>query len=198
MSYDPRTYTGIPTEPVGSLPRPMKLQNAYADYDAGKIGLADLEAEQEICARDSIMRMEATGSPIICDGEQRWSSFATYPITDTLAGTGLASSLGGGGGQFFAIFADGHGRQLPKLTSGPFRYKAFASDSLKKSIKLATKPMKQAVIAPSMLALLYPLDEEVAGYPRDAFEADLINECEKDIRQAFAAGAARVSIDFTE
>ena len=197
MSYDPRTLTGIPTEPVGSLPRPMKLQKAYADYDAGKIKLADLEAEQEIAAADSIKRMEATGSPIVSDGEQRWSSFATYPITDTLAGTGLANHLGGGG-QFFAIFADGHSRQLPKLTSGPFRYKAFASDSLKKSIKLATKPMKQAVIAPSMLALLYPLNEEVAGYPRAEFEADLINECEKDIRQAFAAGAARVSVDFTE
>ena len=197
MTYDPRTSTGIPTEPVGSLPRPSKLQAAYADYDAGKIKLEQLEAEQEKAAADSIKRMEATGSPIVSDGEQRWSSFATYPVTDTLAGTGLAKNLGGGG-QFFAIFADGHNRQLPKLTGGPFRYKAFASDSLKKSIKLATKPMKQAVIAPSMLALLYPLKEEVPGYSRKQFEEDLCNECEKDIRQAFAAGAARVSIDFTE
>jgi methionine synthase II (cobalamin-independent) len=58
--------------------------------------------------------------------------------------------------------------------------------------------MKQAVIAPSMLALLYPLDSELPGYSRENFEEDLVNECEKDIRQAFAAGAARVSIDFTE
>ncbi len=58
--------------------------------------------------------------------------------------------------------------------------------------------MKQAVIAPSMLALLYPLDDEVPGYPREEFEEDLVSECERDIRQAFAAGAARVSIDFTE
>ena len=197
MSYDPRTATGIPTEPVGSLPRPAKLQAAYADYDLGKIKLDQLEAEQEIAVADSIKRMEATGSPIVSDGEQRWSSFATYPITDTLAGTGLAGKLTGGG-QYFAIFADGHNRQLPKLTGGPFRYKNFASDSLKKSIRLATKPMKQAVIAPSMLALLYPLKEEVPGYARAAFEDDLCNECEKDIRQAFAAGAVRVSIDFTE
>ena len=197
MTYNPRTATGIPTEPVGSLPRPGKLQEAYARYDTGNITLAALEAEQELAAADSIKRFEATGSPIISDGEQRWSSFATYPITDTLAGTGLANNLGGGG-QFFAIFADGHNRQLPKLTGGPFRYKAFASDSLKKSIKLASKPMKQAVIAPSMLALLYPLTEEVPGYTRAAFEEDLCNETEKDIRQAFAAGASRVSIDFTE
>ena len=197
MAYNPRTSTGIPTEPVGSLPRPMKLQEAYRDYDNGRIKLEQLEALQEEAARDSIKRMEATGAPIVSDGEQRWSSFATYPVTDTLAGTGLAKNLGGGG-QYFAIFADGHNRQLPKLTGGPFRYKAYAADSLKKSIKLASKPMKQAVIAPSMLALLYPLDEDVPGYSRTQFEADLCDECEKDIRQAFAAGAARVSVDFTE
>ena len=197
-TYDPRSATGIPTEPVGSLPRPSTLQAAYAAYDAGTIGKEDLENEQDAAVRDSIEHLEATGAPIISDGEQRWSSFATYPITDTLAGTGLADNLGGTGGQFFAIFADGHGRQLPRLTGGPFRYKTYAADTLKQSIGLTSRPMKQAVIAPSMLALLYPLSTDVPDYSRDEFEADLIDECEKDIRQAFAAGAARVSVDFTE
>jgi methionine synthase II (cobalamin-independent) len=197
MAYDPRTDTGIPTEPVGSLPRPSSLQAAYADYDAGKISKEDLEREQDAAVKDSIERMEATGSPIVSDGEQRWSSFATYPITDTLAGTGLAPNLAPGG-QFFAIFADGHGRQLPKLTGGPLRYNNYAADALSKSIKYATKPMKQAVIAPSMLALLYPLRDPVEGYSREEFEQDIVNECVTDIRKAFEAGAARVSIDFTE
>lgn len=196
--YDPRTETGIPVENVGSLPRPTSLQAAYAAYDAGEIERSDLEEHQDAAAKESIERMEATGQPIVSDGEQRWSSFATYPITDTLAGTGLADGLAGDGGQFFAIFSDGHGRQLPRLTRGPFRYKTYAADTLAKSIGYATKPMKQAVIAPSMLALLYPLDEEIPGYSREEFEADLVDECEKDIRQAFAAGAKRVSVDFTE
>jgi methionine synthase II (cobalamin-independent) len=196
--YDPRTATGIPTEPVGSLPRPSRLQQAYAQYDAGQITREQLETEQDMAVRDSIEHLEATGAPIISDGEQRWSSFATYAITDTLAGTGLADHLAGSGGQYFAIFADGHKRQLPRLTSGPFRYKTYAADTLKRSIAMAHTPMKQAVIAPSMLALLYPLDEEIPGYTREQFEADLVDECEKDIRQAFAAGAARVSVDFTE
>ena len=195
--YDPRTATGIPTEPVGSLPRPTKLQQAYAKFDAGEIDEVDLEKEQDVAVKDSIERFEATGSPIISDGEQRWSSFATYPIATTLAGTGLAPSLGPGG-QFFAIFADGHGRQLPKLERGPFAYNQHAADSLKKSIAYASKPLKQAVIAPSMLALLYPLKDPVEGYSREDFEAALIDECEKDIRGSFAAGAARVSVDFTE
>jgi methionine synthase II (cobalamin-independent) len=198
MAYDPRTETGIPTEPVGSLPRPTKLQEAYAAYDAGSISREQLEAEQDEAVNDSIRRGEATGAPIISDGEQRWSSFATYAITDTLAGTGLADNLAPTGGQFFAIFSDGHNRQLPRLTGGPFRYKTYAADTLAKSIGSASRPMKQAVIAPSMLALLYPLDEEVPGYSREDFEEDLVGECEKDIRRAFETGAARVSIDFTE
>jgi len=160
VTYDPRTSTGIPTEPVGSLPRPAVLQEAYARYDRGEISKDELAEQQDAAVRDSIEKFEATGSPIISDGEQRWSSFATYPITDTLAGTGLAPTLGPGG-QYFAIFADGHSRQLPKLERGPFTYVNYAADSLAKSLPFAHKPMKQAVIAPSMLALLYPLRDPV-------------------------------------
>jgi hypothetical protein len=130
--YDPRSETGIPTEPVGSLPRPSTLQAAYAAYDKGEIDKAALEKEQDAAVEDSIKHLEATGSPIISDGEQRWSSFATYALADTLAGTGLADNLAGGG-QFFAIFADGHNRQLPKLTGGPFRYKTYASEFVEKN-----------------------------------------------------------------
>ena len=187
----------IPTENVGSLPRSSKLQTAITNYDAGKITREELEREQDAACRDSIQRMEATGSPIVSDGEQRASSFATYPLVDTLAGTGLAENLAPDG-QHFAFFTDGHHRQLPRLTSGPFRYKTYAAEFVQKSIKMATKPMKQAVIAPSMLSLLYPLDGEVSGYPRDQFLEDLCNECEKDIRSCFKTGAVRVSIDFTE
>jgi methionine synthase II (cobalamin-independent) len=187
----------IPTEPVGSLPRPAKLQAAIAAYDAGKITKDQLTQEQDAACLDSIKRMEATGSPIVSDGEQRVSSFATYPLADTLAGTGLAENLAGDG-QYFAIFTDGHHRQLPRLTSGPFRYKTYAAEYVEKAKRMATKPIKQAVIAPSMLALLYPLDGEVKGYTRELFLSDLCDECEKDIRKAFKAGASRVSIDFTE
>jgi methionine synthase II (cobalamin-independent) len=187
----------IPTELVGSLPRPMKLQQAYADYDEGKITWQQLQAEQDTAAEDSIRRLEATGEPIVTDGEQRESSFATYSITDTLAGTGLTENLAGDG-QFFAIFDDGHHRQLPRLTGGPFRYKTYASEFVEKNVKIATHPVKQAVISPSMMSLLYPLEGELDGYSREQFLADVIEECEKDIRQCFAAGAVRVSVDFTE
>jgi methionine synthase II (cobalamin-independent) len=187
----------IPTELVGSLPRPEKLQNGYQDLDDGKITWEELQAMQDEAAEDSIKRLEATGEPIVTDGEQRESSFATYSITDTLAGTGLAPNLAGDG-QFFAIFDDGHHRQLPRLTGGPFRYKTYASEFVEKNKKIATHDVKQAVISPSMMMLLYPLDGEIDGYSREQFLEDCVNECEKDIRQCVAAGAVRVSVDFTE
>ncbi len=187
----------IPTELVGSLPRPLKLQEAFEDLDQGKITFADLQVLQDEAAEDSIKRLEQTGETYVSDGEQRESSFATYPITDTLAGTGLADNLAGDG-QFFAIFDDGHQRQLPRLTGGPFRYKTFAREFVEKNTAIATKPVKQAVISASMMMLLYPLDEELEGYSREQFLDDVCDEVEKDIRGCFAAGAQRVSIDFTE
>jgi methionine synthase II (cobalamin-independent) len=175
----------------------MSLQQAYADYDEGKISLDDLRTAQDAAAADSIKRLEATGEPIVTDGEQRESSFATYNLTDTLAGTGLADGLAGDG-QFFAIFDDGHNRQLPRITKGPFRYKTYASEYVAKNRMIATHPVKQAVISPSMMMLLYPLEQEIDGYPREQFLMDCVNEAEKDIRQCFDAGAVRVSVDFTE
>ena len=197
--YDPRTATGIPTEPVGSLPRPSWLQQAYAEYDAGQITRDQLEAEQDKAVADSIEHLEATGAPIISDGEQRWSSFATYAITDTLAGHRAGRPPGR---DRRAVFRDLRRRAQPAAAAADRR--PVPVQDLRRATRwpsrsrLAHKPMKQAVIAPSMLALLYPLDDEIPGYTREQFEADLVDECEKDIRQAFAAGAARVSIDFTE
>ena len=143
----------IPTELVGSLPRPMKLQKAFQAHDDGQIDFEQLQAEQDKAAEDSIKRLEETGETYVTDGEQRESSFATYPITDTLAGTGLADNLAGDG-QFFAIFDDGHHRQLPRLTGGPFRYKTYASEFVEKNKQIASSPVKQAVISASMMMLL--------------------------------------------
>ena len=69
---------------------------------------------------------------------------------------------------------------------------------MEKNKKIASKPVKQAVISPSMMMLLYPLDDEIDGYPREQFLDDVCDEVEKDIRKCFEAGAERVSIDFTE
>lgn len=145
---------------------------------------------------DSIRGMEATGQEINCDGEQRSLNFAIYPLLDA-SGSAAAENLEAGG-LVLRTFADGRVHQLPRLTRGPFRYKTFAADYLARSKPHFTGHFKAEVVAPSLLWLLYPLDGEIAGYPRAQFEADLVEQCEHDIRRCFALGATNVCIRFTE
>ncbi|KAH7063428.1 hypothetical protein B0J12DRAFT_169150 [Macrophomina phaseolina] len=186
----------VPTENVGSLPRPMQLQQTYADYDAGRCTKDDLVEAQDLAVQDTIERLERSGQDFVTDGEQRCSSFATYPVTDTLNGTGLSQNLTVDEKCFTITFQDGHTRTLPRLLSGPFRYQTYAYDNFRASLRFATKPMKVAVIAPSMIYLFYVGD--VPGYSKEQFQKDIVDECVKDIRGCFKAGAVRVSIDFTE
>jgi 5-methyltetrahydropteroyltriglutamate--homocysteine methyltransferase len=95
------------------------------------------------------------------------------------------------------LFADGHTRQLPRLTAGPFRYCVHAAEYLTAAKSYTHRPLKQAVISASALSLLYPA-AGLPGYSQEDFLADLIDEAEADIRGALEAGAASVQIDFTE
>jgi len=70
----------IPTEPIGSIPRPAGLLQALSGLAAGTTTRAAFEVAQEQAVRDTILAMEATGSPVVTDGEQAKPSFATYPI----------------------------------------------------------------------------------------------------------------------
>jgi methionine synthase II (cobalamin-independent) len=178
----------IPTEPIGSIPRPPDLVAAWADKQAGRISIARFEQIAESAIRDTIRRFEDTGSPIITDGEQTKSSFATYPLDGA---TGFAFD------GVVIPFEDGHTRQLPRLTAGPFRYATYASKYLAAAKPLTTLPIKQAVISASALSLLYP-GAEIPGYPRETFLTDLVHEAVADIRQCLDQGADSVQIDFTE
>jgi 5-methyltetrahydropteroyltriglutamate--homocysteine methyltransferase len=154
---------------------------------AGRITPDELEVLFDDAVRDTLGRFEATGSPIITDGEQRKPSFATYPV----AGLELA------GGGVTIPFKDGHTRQLPVLTTAPFRYATKASAYLQKARAQTTTPLKQAVISASAISLMYPADG-IAGYPQDAFLDDLVDEATSEIRECLALGATSVQIDFTE
>jgi 5-methyltetrahydropteroyltriglutamate--homocysteine methyltransferase len=68
----------IPTEPIGSIPRPPQLIQGIQAFSAGKISPAELDILYDAALRDTIERFEATGSPVITDGEQSKESFATY------------------------------------------------------------------------------------------------------------------------
>lgn len=177
----------LPTEPIGSIPRPQALVDGMEAAAAGRLPAEGLEALFDDAVRDTLRRFEATGSPVITDGEQRKQSFVTYPIAglDTLAPGGVTIP-----------FEDGHRRQLPVLTAGPFRYATPAWTYLDGARPFTTVALKQAVISASALSLLYPADG-LAGYPREAFLDDLVAQATAEIRGCLERGAS-VQIDFTE
>jgi len=174
----------IPTEPIGSIPRPLSLISAITSATSG----VDLNGLYDKAISDTLSEFEKTGSPVITDGEQTKSSFATYPLEGltNLAPDGMRID-----------FEDGHFRQLPVLTSGPFRYGNYAVKYLKAAQKITKLPVKQAIISASALSLIYP-QKGIEGYTQAEFMTDLLNECEKDIRQCLDTGAYKVQMDFTE
>jgi len=178
----------IPTEPIGSIPRPPELVEAVRDVQAGRRAAEALDALYAAALEDTIRRFEETGSPVITDGEQTKPSFATYPVhgLQTLAADGIV-----------VPFADGHTRQLPRLTTGPFYYQTHADAFIRAARGYTRLPVKQAVISASLLSLLYPQDG-IKGYTREQFIADLAREAVADIRGCLDAGAHKVQIDFTE
>jgi 5-methyltetrahydropteroyltriglutamate--homocysteine methyltransferase len=139
--------------------------------------------------RDTVARFEATGSPVITDGEQRkYQNFWTYSVQ------GLPNTAPDG---FKIPFSAGHVRRMLRLTAGPFRYRRHADSYLDVALRYAHKPVKQAVISPSALSLMYPPDE-IADYPREQFIDDLLREHETEVRNCLRKGAHNLQIDFTE
>jgi 5-methyltetrahydropteroyltriglutamate--homocysteine methyltransferase len=176
----------IPTEPIGSIPRAARLLEAITKGDGTDPRLDPLYDE---AIRDTIERFEATGSPVITDGEQRkYHNFWTYCVQ------GLPNTAPDG---FKIPFSAGHTRRMLRLTGGPFRYRKHADEYLEVALRYAHVPVKQAVISPSALSLMYPADE-IPGYPREQFIDDLLREHETEVRNCLQMGAHAVQIDFTE
>ena len=79
----PRPVSGmspvsIPTEPIGSIPRPGKLLAAIVRKGATN---PELDSLYDEAIEDTIRQFEATGSPVVTDGEQRkYHNFWTYCV----------------------------------------------------------------------------------------------------------------------
>lgn len=174
----------IPTEPIGSIPRPPELIDAITTQSKE----VDLKKLYDKAVTETLAAFERTGSPVITDGEQTKSSFLTYPLEglNNLESEGMRIE-----------FSDGHSRQLPLLTMGPFRYSNYAKQYLEYAISRTKMPVKQAIISASALSLIYP-PSGIEGYSQSEFISDLVNECEKDIRLCLESGAYKVQMDFTE
>ncbi|MFE4976774.1 5-methyltetrahydropteroyltriglutamate--homocysteine methyltransferase [Kitasatospora sp. NPDC056651] len=178
----------IPSELIGSIPRSPELLSAIAEHGAGRLSGAAFAEVQRRAVQDTIVRLEALGSKVVTDGDQTKPSAYTYPVVgaDNFSPDGVVLP-----------FADGHRRQLPVLSSGPFRYQAHAEQFLRAAQKFATVPVKQSVVSPSLLSLLYP-PAGVSGYSHTQYMEDLIAGAEADIRGCLDAGVHVVQLELTE
>src|SRR2546430_15352902 len=119
MIYAKPASVAIPTEPIGSIPRPPDLIQKLAQVDSEDPALAAL---YEDATRDTIERFEATGSPVVTDGEQRkYHNFLTYCVH------GLPNASADG---FKIPFSDGHTRRMLRLPGGPVRYFPYPDSDL--------------------------------------------------------------------
>jgi 5-methyltetrahydropteroyltriglutamate--homocysteine methyltransferase len=74
---NPESLT-IPTEPIGSIPRPADLIERIAKADSDD---PTLDRLYENAIRETMEQLEATGSPVITDGEQKkYHNFCTYCV----------------------------------------------------------------------------------------------------------------------
>ena len=178
----------IPTEPIGSIPRPRHLIDAVVRRH-GDIDAPELEPIFEDAIRDTITRFEATGSPVITDGEQR-----KYHGAWDYCVHGLPNVVPDG---FKVPCTAGLMQRMPRLIEAPFRYAHHADHDLEVAKRYARAPLKQTVISPCALSLLYPVDG-IAGYSREQFIDDLLAEHVGEIRRCLQKGAHSVQIDFTE
>lgn len=178
----------LPTEPIGSIPRPDELIEGLRAHRRGDLSDDALDRIYDRAVRATIDAFEETGSPVITDGEQAKPSFLTYPVDG-------AENVEPGGTEI--SFKGGHVRELPLLNEGPFRYNTFAVEYLKRAQESASVPVKQSVISASALSFLYP-EDGLDGYSREAFLEDLVDQVEGDIRRCLDAGAHVVQVDFTE
>jgi 5-methyltetrahydropteroyltriglutamate--homocysteine methyltransferase len=173
QKYFPLSASLLPTEPVGSIPRPEELIAKLEQFNKGNLSSAELALAEAAAIDDTIAQFEKTGSPVIIDGEQ-----SIYPLRGL---DNLTTS----------------DRRLPQLTKAPFRYGQYAVEYLKAALTKTSLPVKQPVISASALSMIYPPDG-IPGYTRDEFLCDLVNEVERDIRQCLEACADSVQIDFTD
>ena len=117
--------SNLPTEPIGSIPRSVELIAAMKAFDRKEISTSQMQAMFDQAVRETLADFEATGSPVISDGEQRKNhNFANYCVH------GLPNFSPDG----FRLQFVNHYRLWPRLTAGPFRYAQRADDYLKRTL----------------------------------------------------------------
>ena len=160
----------IPTEPIGSIPRPVDLIERVAKSDGEDPNLAPL---YEDAIRDTIERFEATLSGRYGRGTKEVSQFL-----HVLRAWAFEHSP-----RWFhnSVFRRSHAPHVAAHTR-PSPVQAVRGYYPDVAMRYAHVPVKQAVISPSELSPIYPA-ESIRDYPRQQFIDDLLSERKTEIRR---------------
>ncbi|UJR20389.1 hypothetical protein I4U23_023520 [Adineta vaga] len=193
MAKHQDNWVTIPSELIGSIPRSAELVEAQRTCKDGELTRDQLALLQEKDLQTVLFELEQTGSIQLTDGELSKPSFFSYSIYE------LAQYKFSFDERNLPTITDvhGHQRSFPQLINAPFCYGTFAVEYLRTAQKYTKHPLKQAIIAPSALSLVY-MNETIEHYSREDFLNDLINEAEKDVRRCLKAGADKVQLDFAK
>ncbi|EGC35259.1 hypothetical protein DICPUDRAFT_97944 [Dictyostelium purpureum] len=188
----------IPTEPIGSIPRPRYLIDSFKKYNEGLITYEEYMSICDKSLEETVHGFLEAGSVVITDGEQYKPNFITYPIHGSNQVIDQKNNEKKG---FIIQFQDGHIRQLPILSGKnlPFKYKQYANEYLSRVKKMFPyAKIKQTIISVSAMSLIYPANQQFEKYSKDEFYKDMLNEVEKEIRMCLETGVESIQIDATE
>ena len=184
----PNQSVTIPTEPIGSIPRPLELIEAIAAMRRRhRPGLDPLYDEADPRHHRAVRghrlaghhRRRAAEVPQLLDLQRPGpAEHRARRLQDPVRRRPRPPH------------AAAHRRAVPLPA-------ATRTPTWTVALRYAHVPVKQAVISPSALSLMYPADE-IPGYPREQFIDDLLREHETEVRRCLQKGAHKVQIDFTE
>lgn len=200
----PGPFDDLRVDFVGSFLRPQRLKDAFAGYQAGKVGAEALRIVEDDAIRMLVAQQERHGLPIVNDGEYRRRYFM-----ESLAGIGGLEPWHEGWDQLLADLEEpeekvrvetrglekGNERRKP-VTRRLVLERNVVLDEYAFAAKAATKPAKVTLVGPDRFTQRYAYEESLAVYPTiDAFLDDAVRVEREIIAGLRDAGCRYVQID---
>jgi len=189
---------------VGSLLKPEKLKQAFADCGLGKLTEADLKSAQDEAIRDVVAKQVAHNLPIVVDGEFRRTSFM-----ESFAVVAGVEEWQAGARTYHEILArkdDGkesaHKGQDPillnrkRVTARLKLMRNSLADDFRFSQSLTDRPVKITLIGPDRIQQCYDADASRSVYANtDEFLRDVVAVERQMLSDLAQAGCGYVGID---
>ena len=189
---------------VGSLLRPQRLKEAFAQYGAGAIDEEGLRAAQDEAIREVIAKQEAHNLPVVVDGEFRRTSFMeSFSVVagveewqtgvktyhQILARNDTGDSASRKGQDPILLNRKRVNRRLQLIRNGLLEDFRFAQ-------KLTPQAVKVTLISADRISQCYDSEASRAVYPTvEAFLTDVVAVERQMIGQLAEAGCRYVGID---